>query len=91
MDPNAGNIAGSLKQFDVPNIIDFDQGSTDGFGHAFIAGSGALTFIDYSISHDITHPDKIIITGGYGNIDDIAPLDGPGSQTTPEPASRSSC
>lgn len=82
-------IVASLKQFDVPNIGDFDQGSVDGFGHAFIAGSGALTFIDYSQSHDITHPDKVIITGGFGPIDDVAPLVGLGAPppSVPEPGS----
>ncbi|HTI44929.1 MAG TPA: PEP-CTERM sorting domain-containing protein [Casimicrobiaceae bacterium] len=78
-------IAGSLLQFDVPNIGDFDQGAVDGHGHAFIAGSGAITFIDYSISHDITKPDRVVITGGFGDIDDIAPLVGPGSNPNPTP------
>jgi len=77
--------AGSLLQFDVPNIGDFDQGAVDGHGHAFIAGSGAITFIDYSISHDITKPDRVVITGGFGDIDDIAPLVGPGSNPNPTP------
>ncbi|MFO0846300.1 MAG: PEP-CTERM sorting domain-containing protein [Gemmataceae bacterium] len=93
IDPNAGNntqITNSLKQFDVPNIGDFDQGSVDGFGHAFIAGSGAITFIDYSQSGDITNPNNtIIITGGFGNIDDVAPLVGLGAppNAVPEPGS----
>jgi hypothetical protein len=92
LDPNAANnaaIVASLHQFAVPGIGDFDQGAVDGMGHAFIAGSGAITFIDYSATHDITSPLNIIrITGGFGNIDDIAPLVGPGSNpnTTPEPA-----
>jgi len=92
LNPNAGTnvqITGSLKQFDVPGISDFDQGSVDGFGHAFIAGNGALTFIDYSQSHDITNPNnKIVIMGGYANIDDIAPLVGLGAPAAvPEPSS----
>ncbi len=46
-----------------------------------------MTFIDYSISHDITHPDKVIIETGFNNIDDVAPLVGSGSQSNvPEPA-----
>lgn len=78
-------ITASLRQFDVPDIGDFDQGAVDGLGHAFIAGSGAITFIDYRISHDITHPDRVVITGGFGAIDDIAPLVGPGSNPNPTP------
>lgn len=64
---------------------DFDQGSVDGFGHAFIAGCNSITFLDYSKSHDITHPDVVIVTGGFDFIDDTAPLSGPGS--APEPSS----
>ncbi len=82
------DIINSLLQYNVPNIGDFDQGAVDGLGHAFIAGSGAMTFIDYSLSHDITNPDLVIVTGGFGAIDDIAPLVGLGSNPnpTPEPA-----
>jgi len=81
------DIINSLLEYDVPNVGDFDQGAVDGFGHAFIAGSGALTFIDYSLSHDITNPNLVIVTGGFGAIDDVAPLVGPGSHPNPEPAS----
>ena len=91
MDPNAGSnalITASLKQRNGINA-DFDQGAVDGFGHALIAGNGELTFIDYSQTHDITSPNNIIrITGGFGDIDDVAPLVGPGSNaSTPEPSS----
>lgn len=95
MDPSGAAdaaITASLKQFDVPGIGDFDQGSVDGFGHAFIAGSGAITFLDYSTSHDITNPSQIIIRTvdgsghSFGSIDDVAPLVGLGSQI-PEPTS----
>jgi hypothetical protein len=81
------DIVGSLKtsgQF----TCDFDQGAVDGYGHAFIAGCNEMTFLDYSISHDITHPDYVFVTTGFGNIDDIAPLVGLGAPppTIPEPA-----
>ena len=69
-----------------PFTCDFDQGAVDGFGHALVAGCNSLTFLDYSISHDITHPDKVVVTGGFNFIDDVAPLVGPGSNT-PEPSS----
>ena len=83
MDQNGGSllISGSLNG-------DFDQGAVDGFGHALVAGNGDITFIDYSISHDITHPDKVIIETGFGGIDDVAPLVGAGSGgQVPEPGS----
>ncbi len=96
LDPNAGSdaaIQASLKQRNGINS-DFDQGSVDGYGHAFIAGNGEITFIDYSQTHDITSAaNKVIImsTDGHGNsfsgIDDVAPLVGLGSQAVPEPAS----
>ena len=82
MDPNASTnatIVASLKQ-SVQFAADFDQGAVDGFGHAFIAGANDITFLDYSLSHDITHPDQVIIRGtdgvgdGFGNIDDLVPL-----------------
>jgi hypothetical protein len=102
MDPTAGSnaaITASLKQLYTPTIGgpgDFDQGAVDGFGHALIAGSGGITFIDYSKSHDITNPDFLSFStgnpsGSFGAIDDVAPLVGlgsnPGGGAVPEPSS----
>jgi len=77
----------TLKERDGINS-DFDQGSVDGQGHAFIAGNGQLTFIDYRASHDITDPSNpTFIVNGFGGIDDLAPLSGVGSQNpVPEPS-----
>jgi hypothetical protein len=98
LDPNQASnpaIVASLKQRNGINS-DFDQGSVDGFGHAFIAGNGQITFIDYSQTGDITSAaNKVIImstdgTGGsFGGIDDVAPLVGLGADpsSAPEPAS----
>ena len=84
MDQNGGN----LKIYDVPNIGDFDQGAVDGQGHALIAGSSAVTFIDYRTTGDITSALNFTsINGGFNGIDDVAPLVGLGSQHVPEPAS----
>ena len=83
MDQNGGSlkISASLN-------CDFDQGAVDGHGHALVAGCGDITFIDYSMSHDITNPDKVIIETGFGGIDDVAPLVGAGSGgQVPEPKS----
>lgn len=65
----------------------FDQGAVDGHGHALIAGSNEVTFIDYSISGDITHPDKVIYETdpNFFGIDDVAPLSGVGSNPNPVP------
>lgn len=66
---------------------DFDQGAVDGHGHAFIAGNGEITFIDYSATGDITSSANVVrIISGFGGIDDLAPLVGPGSQAVPEPS-----
>lgn len=70
-------------------VSDFDQGAVDGKGHALVAGSNSITFIDYSLSHDITHPDYTTSIGGFDGIDDVAPLVGAGSRpptSVPEPA-----
>jgi len=82
MNQNGGNLMLSPSPFNC----DFDQGSVDGHGHAFVAGCNSITFLDYSISHDITHPNKVIIQGGFTASDDTAPLVGLGSQV-PEPSS----
>src|SRR5262249_46054465 len=67
---------------------DFDQGAVDGLGHAFVAGGSAITLVDYRVSGDITSPDVIRIVGGFGGIDDVAPLSGLGAPpAVPEPAS----
>jgi hypothetical protein len=67
--------------------LDFDQGSLDGKGHAFIAGSNGITFIDYSASGLVGTPSYTNYTGGFFGIDDLAPLSGLGSNPVPEPAS----
>lgn len=74
----------TLKTANI-NGANFDQGAVDGFGHALVAGGNGITFIDYSTSHDITNPDKIIFVGGFNGIDDVAPLSGAGSNPNPVP------
>jgi len=61
MNQNGGNLMTSPGQF----TCDFDQGSVDGHGHAFVAGCGEITFLDYSVSHDITHPNFVDVVGGF--------------------------
>jgi hypothetical protein len=81
---NATDGSGLLTSGLVFGVNDFDQGAVDGFGHAIVAGAGAMTFIDYSLSGDITNPDFVTNVFGAGGIsfsgiDDVAPLVGPGS------------
>jgi len=79
---DGSNLKTSSTQF----ACDFDQGAVDGHGHALVAGCSSITLLDYSISHDITHPDYYASIGGFGTIDDVAPLVGAGSRTdVPEP------
>lgn len=74
---------GSLKTRGGINC-DFDQGAVDGQGHALIAGCNSITLIDYRTSGDITDPtNPTFVFGGFGAIDDVAPLTGLGSNPTP--------
>lgn len=82
---NATDGSGLLTSGGIFQVGDFDQGAVDGKGHALVAGSDAITFIDYSISHDITHPDFTTTLFGFSGIDDVAPLVGAGSDPTPNP------
>jgi len=87
---NATDGSGLLTSGSIYGVGDFDQGAIDGFGHALVAGSGAITFIDYHLSGDITDPDfvtNVFSAGGvsFNNIDDVAPLVGPGSNPNPVP------
>ena len=90
-DPASATPGTTLKEF-ATGVCDFDQGAVDGKGHALIAGCGAITFIDYSTSMDITSPTNYIKSfGGFAGIDDVAPLSGlgapPPGDKVPEPAS----
>ena len=87
---DATDGSGLLTSGLVFGVGDFDQGAVDGFGHALVAGSGAITFIDYHLSGDITNPNFVanrFSAGGvsFSGIDDVAPLTGPGSNPNPIP------
>jgi hypothetical protein len=63
----------------------FDQGAVDGFGHIFISwasNNGKVFFEDYSSGTLNPANFHSIQTGGgaFANIDDMAPIVGPGSQ-----------
>jgi hypothetical protein len=79
LNPNTLAVSASVHFPNAPG--DFDQGAPDGFGHALIAGSGGLTFIDYEGTSILT-PNFVTFRSGFGNIDDIAPLSGIGAPPT---------
>jgi hypothetical protein len=83
IDPNSLTVSTSVHFLNAAG--DFDQGSPDGLGHALIAGSGGFTFIDYENTSILTPNFVTFITSsngvGFGNVDDIAPLSGLGSNT----------
>jgi len=83
-DPNSATLAATLKQSPANLTADFDQGAVDGKGHALVAGNNSVTFIDYSTSLDITNPDYVQVFPGFAFIDDVAPLSGLGSISTPD-------
>ena len=80
---SAADGSGLMTSGAIFPVSDFDQGAVDGLGHALVAGSNSITFIDYSLSHDITHPDYTASIGGFSGIDDVAPLVGAGAPPPP--------
>ena len=75
---NPNTMAVSASVHPTGAAADFDQGAPDGLGHALIAGSGGLTFIDYEGTSILT-PNFVTFRSGFGSIDDIAPLTGVGA------------
>ena len=82
INPTTNAVSNSVHFANAPP--DFDQGAPDGLGHALVAGSGGLTWIDYEGTSILT-PNFVTFVGGFGNIDDIAPLSGIGSNPVPGP------
>ncbi len=68
-------------------IDPLDQGTTDGKGHLFVAcNCGRMLFVDYSASRKIADPGNFRATVQLvDNLDDIAPLVGPGSESAAYP------
>lgn len=61
--------------------VQFDQGTTDGRGHLFVAdNNGQLLFMDYSDSHLVGAATNFVDLRFLDTcLDDVAPLSGPGS------------
>lgn len=68
--------------------LTFDQGTVDGQGHLFAAtNNGFLEFVDYSNTGLIGDANNFASLPFLNtNLDDVAPLAGPGAPTVPEPA-----
>jgi hypothetical protein len=66
---------------------EFDQSAIDGNGHLFLASNtGDMVFVDYDGTGNVANPSDFTATRFINtNLDDFAPLSGPGAQT-PEPA-----
>jgi len=79
IDPQRPNVIKSRRRFDIPSH--FDQGAADGAGHLMVARvDGFLLFLDYASSGLVGDPDNFMANAFLdANLDDIAPLSGPGS------------
>jgi hypothetical protein len=65
----------------VGGSIQFDQGTVDGKGHAFVASNdGNFYFEDYASSGKVASPFFVHNAFFLSNLDDVAPLVGSGSQ-----------
>ena len=87
-DPVGGTFVSTLS---LPGN-QFDQGTTDGKGHLFVASNdGHMLFVDYHTSKlvgDASNFVNLDTTTFPDTLDDVAPLSGPGSQNpVPEPTS----
>jgi LPXTG-motif cell wall-anchored protein len=73
------------SQLDIPGMR-FDQGTVDGDGHLFAADNGGkLVFIDYSVTRKVGDKANRVETRFLDpNLDDLAPLTGPGARPEPE-------
>jgi len=68
--------------------VTFDQGAVDAKGHAFVAdNNGSMLFVDYKNSGFIGSASNFTsLQFLEANLDDIAPLSGPGANPVPLPA-----
>ena len=68
----------------------FDQGTVDGRGHLFAADNGGkLVFVDYSATRKVGDERNRVETRFLDpNLDDLAPLTGPGAKPAPKAKSR---
>ena len=93
IDPQTLTIVSNLNLATRGLSLSLDQGTVDGLGHLYVAdgGGGHLLFIDYSATRRVASLRNFLAAPFLDNfIDDVAPLVGPGAETSaviPEPAS----
>lgn len=86
IDPNNPTVIVSTRTFNA--ALNFDQGTVDGQGHVFAAdNNGRLVFLDYTTTGRVGTADFVSSQFLAANLDDIAPLVGPGARAVPEPSS----
>jgi hypothetical protein len=85
IDPNSLAIVSDLNT--GASGFEFDQGTVDGQGHIFAASNtGRLVFLDVTNSRQVGSPDFMTSVFLAPQLDDVAPLIGPGSPA-PAPSS----
>jgi hypothetical protein len=79
IDPANPRVVAASRSF--PGL-QLDQGTVDGKGHLFAASNtGQLLFVDYSVTHHIDDARDIVAKAFVDpNLDDLAPLTGPGAR-----------
>ncbi|MBV8295202.1 MAG: hypothetical protein JO085_00060 [Acidimicrobiia bacterium] len=79
IDPSNPSVVAASRTF--PGL-QLDQGTVDGKGHLFAASStGQLLFVDYSATHHIDDASDVVAKAFVDpNLDDFAPLTGPGAK-----------
>jgi hypothetical protein len=90
IDPNNPTVILSDLDLSNPNLPDlyFDQGNVDGQGHIYAASNdGTLVFLDIRRSGLVANPDFVAEKFLAYDLDDVAPLVGPGARPAPEPSS----
>ena len=83
--PTSPRTLKSTKRFALTGH--FDQGTTDGRGHLFVAhNTGRVVFIDYASTGRVGDEDNVVAVAFLdSNLDDVAPMSGPGAKPDPPP------
>lgn len=81
---SASNPAQLLSELTVSGM-NFDQGAVDGRGDAFLASNtGSLVFVDYAATRRVGNTaNHVVVSKLVTNLDDVAPLTGPGAKPVP--------
>ena len=79
IDPKTRQIVSELQ---VKGASALDQGTVNGRGYIYVAdNNGQLVFVDYSKSKKVGDPKNVVLTAQLEtNLDDVAPVSGPGSE-----------